>query len=133
MDDQQINLDNLNNSINTMYSHRLVAFQEPTVTNNYTWYRKYADGWVEQGGKTLASIYWYKNGFDYSVKLPVRMKDTNYHVLATMSIDTGYWGAPGCRATSSTVDAISIGLAKPANCDDIASAPCYWEVKGMYK
>ena len=31
----------------------LVAFQAPTASNNYTWYRKYADGWVEQGGCLL--------------------------------------------------------------------------------
>lgn len=28
----------------------VVAFQKPTADNNYTWYRKYASGWVEQGG-----------------------------------------------------------------------------------
>lgn len=28
----------------------VVAFQKPTAENNYTWYRKYASGWVEQGG-----------------------------------------------------------------------------------
>lgn len=27
----------------------LVGFQAPTAANNYTWYRKYASGWVEQG------------------------------------------------------------------------------------
>lgn len=31
--------------------HRVIAFQAPTADNNYTWYRKYADGWVEQGGQ----------------------------------------------------------------------------------
>lgn len=28
----------------------VVAFQRPTAENNYTWYRKYKSGWVEQGG-----------------------------------------------------------------------------------
>ena len=27
----------------------VVAFQAPTASNNYTWYRKYSSGWVEQG------------------------------------------------------------------------------------
>lgn len=29
----------------------VVAWQMPTATNNYTWYRKYKSGWLEQGGK----------------------------------------------------------------------------------
>lgn len=28
----------------------VVEWQTPTAANNYTWYRKYASGWVEQGG-----------------------------------------------------------------------------------
>ena len=31
--------------------HRCIEFQAPTAENGYTWYRKYADGWVEQGGR----------------------------------------------------------------------------------
>lgn len=29
----------------------VVAWQMPTSNNNYTWYRKYKSGWLEQGGK----------------------------------------------------------------------------------
>ena len=32
-------------------AHRVVEFQAPTADNNYTWYKKYADGSVEQGGQ----------------------------------------------------------------------------------
>ena len=35
---------------NELNAHKVIDFQEPTAANNYTWYRKYADGWVEQGG-----------------------------------------------------------------------------------
>ena len=31
----------------------VVDFQAPTAENNYTWYRKYKSGWVEQGGCLL--------------------------------------------------------------------------------
>ena len=49
----------------------IVAFQVPTADNGYTWYRKYASGWVEQGGLiTNATTY----------TLPVAMIDTNYYV-----------------------------------------------------
>lgn len=46
----QVDIDNIATELNACYGHRVVEFQEPTAVNNYTWYRKYADGWVEQGG-----------------------------------------------------------------------------------
>lgn len=49
----------------------LVASQKPTSSNNQTWYRKYADGWVEQGGVGQGKI-----------TLPVPMADTIYSILA---------------------------------------------------
>lgn len=50
----------------------VVDFQRPTSTNNYTWYRKYKSGWVEQGGKTTAG------GTTTAVTLAVEMSDTEY-------------------------------------------------------
>lgn len=61
----------LNNKVTT--GHQIIAFQEPTSANNYTWYRKYADGWVEQGGR----------GTNQTVSLPVAMSDTNYCIQLT--------------------------------------------------
>lgn len=33
----------------------VIAYQEPDSTNEYKWYRKYASGWVEQGGITVVN------------------------------------------------------------------------------
>ena len=41
----------------------IVKVQEPTAENNYTWYRLYADGWVEQGGY----------GKNTAITLPIEM------------------------------------------------------------
>jgi len=49
----------------------LVATQRPTAANNYTWYRLYSDGWVEQGGAII-------NATTY--QLPIKMADTNYYI-----------------------------------------------------
>lgn len=40
----------------------VIDYQAPTAENDYTWYRKYASGWVEQGGiknllQTIQTIY----------------------------------------------------------------------------
>lgn len=54
-------------------AHRVIEFQAPTAQNNYTWYRKYADGRVEQGG--IATT----NGSNATpITLPVGMVDANY-------------------------------------------------------
>ena len=54
----------------------LVAFQAPSAGNNYTWYRKYASGWIEQGWRQTWSGAW------TTVTLPVPMADANYTCTA---------------------------------------------------
>lgn len=53
----------------------VVAFQSPTAENNYTWYRKYKSGWVEQGG-VFSDIY--DSYTTEQVSLPITMLDSNY-------------------------------------------------------
>ena len=33
----------------------VIEWQAPTSENNYTWYRKYKSGWVEQGGSVVVN------------------------------------------------------------------------------
>lgn len=63
----------------------VVEFQKPTAQNNYTWYRKYASGWVEQGGKDTATTY---GTTAKQVVLPVEMADNNYSVMVTKIANT---------------------------------------------
>ena len=52
----------------------VVKTQLPTADNNYTWYRLYKSGWVEQGGRGGA--------LENSAKiitLPIAMADTNFY------------------------------------------------------
>ncbi len=51
----------------------VVESQEPTAENNYTWYRKYKSGWVEQGGQITNN-----NGTERTISLPITMTNTNY-------------------------------------------------------
>ena len=53
----------------------VIESQMPTAENNYTWYRKYKSGWVEQGGETTNNA--------NSVTLPIEMADTHYTVIRT--------------------------------------------------
>ena len=59
--------------------HEVVEFQAPTSTNDYTWYRKYADGWVEQGGISQGS-----GSSTYKVvSLAKEMSSNNYTLILT--------------------------------------------------
>ena len=104
----------------------VVESQLPTAQNNYTWYRKYKSGWVEQGGKEL-NLRWYGNGDVRTPTLPKPMQDTNYNVSATMGNHTTNWGYPGCLAWGLSTTQIKLGIAGP----DQGYADVYWRVEGM--
>lgn len=48
----------------------VVETQMPTALNNYTWYRKYKSGWVEQGSSNPQNL--------NTIVFPIEMADTNY-------------------------------------------------------
>ena len=58
----------------------VIESQNPTAENNYTWYRKYKSGWIEQGGRVTSSTTW--NG---AALLVCSFTSTNYNIQATMS------------------------------------------------
>lgn len=72
----EVDIDNIATELNACYAHRVVEFQEPTVDNNYTWYRKYADGWVEQGGQLGITT-----SAGGTVTLPIQMSNAYYNVF----------------------------------------------------
>lgn len=72
------------NNVPSNYDY-VVATQEPTSANSYTWFRKYKSGWVEQGGRVV--IYdgsAEPNRYDAKdISIPVPMKHcTNWHCQA---------------------------------------------------
>lgn len=58
----------------------LVASMFPRAGNNYTWYRLYADGWVEQGGLAWAA----GGGWSY-VTIPIEMANTKATVNVSVN------------------------------------------------
>lgn len=102
----------------------VVAWQKPTADNNYTWYRKYASGWVEQGGQ-------YNGKGVFTIPLSVPMADTKFTALVAPMIPNSQTDNNllcFCRnvsTTSLTVCFYDSDGADPR--DGIAG----WEVKGM--
>lgn len=72
----------------------IVAKQDPTSENSYTWYRKYADGWVEQGGR-------FNRAGATTVNLPIEMADADAYNLQLTSVDRYQFAASGSRTTNS--------------------------------
>ena len=58
----------------------VIESQLPTSTNNYTWYRLYKSGWIEQGGKTTSR--------DETVTFPKAFADTNYTIVGNEIFDS---------------------------------------------
>lgn len=80
----------LANKVST--GHEVIAYQAPTAANNYTWYRKYADGWVEQGGSAAAPG---------TINLPVEMSDGHYVVVIT-PLGTGAFASINAQSKTTT-------------------------------
>ncbi len=57
----------------------VIETQTPTSSNNYTWYRKYKSGWVEQGGYKTGTGSWGTS----TVVFPVKMANLYYTLTIT--------------------------------------------------
>lgn len=108
----------------------LVAVQYPSSANNYTWYRKYSDGWVEMGGKisyagdTLGAGQTgvVVNGLIFPVALST---------VASVSFGNTmmFWNCHAANLTTTGMDVkVSSQLAVSYT---QAAATITWEVKGM--
>lgn len=107
----------------------LVAEQKPTSSNGYTWYRKYSDGWVEQGGMVTIAKHTSNSAKETTVTLPVVMKDTNYYVApATFVTDAGNsQGLKNYRNVRSTTG-LTIGMYTTTSLSN--SYDVLWRVSG---
>ena len=101
--------------------HEVIEFQAPTALNNYTWYRKYADGWVEQGGIFAVQGTGWKAA--PTITLPVEMANNKYFV--------GFMGGYADYVDHDTVivtrTTTTLSLSKYVS----NSSEACWEVKGM--
>lgn len=103
----------------------VVAFQAPTASNNRTWYRKYASGWVEQGGILTAAHN--SNGL---YTLPIEMADTYYSARAGCAqvSSSGTFGASSTVAAApGSTTQVRVGQANGGS----AAMEIWWEVKGL--
>lgn len=83
--------------------HIVVEFQEPTEANGYTWYRRYADGWVEQGGCYTNSNTTQPTRYKHTITWTIPFANTNYTVAAIgWSADDSSYYMDGVSESSTT-------------------------------
>lgn len=96
----------------------VIDSQLPTAQNNYTWYRKYKSGWVEQGGILTGITSTYS-----SKTLPVEMSDTNYTFICNTS--ESFVGNQYAVGNPTSVTAFQIKYTGSS------AVTCSWQVSGM--
>lgn len=101
----------------------VVAFQKPTAANNYTWYRKYKSGWVEQGGiDQFAST----SSRTATITLPITLTGNEYSIqMATF----GSGGQGGMKLTAQSSTNFTYALQSAH--DNFSGTKLYWQASGM--
>lgn len=103
----------------------VVESQLPTAQNNYTWYRKYKSGWVEQGGVGTQSG---STSVTATITFPVAMADTNYVVsFAGRGSNTSGGSAAGVQYTDESTTGMKIYTGNAAT----SYTKYCWEIKGV--
>lgn len=110
-------------------THEVVQFQVPSAENNYTWYRLYADGWVEQGGYATLPAQAASTTATASSNLPVTMSDTNYSTTWIQVYDGG--GSHELTQVYVNRTITSIGITFYSLAATNGGNIIGWEVKGM--
>ena len=64
------------------------AYVTETWKSGTSWYRKWSDGWIEQG--TVATVSVWTGGSDGTVTLPKAFSNTNYSVVAIGEVGYGW-------------------------------------------
>lgn len=107
----------------------VVVFQAPSAANNYTWYRKYSSGWVEQGGQFTAISVADGSGTagNNIINLPIKMANDRYWYSANTQVGINGWHyANGVILDARTTTTLTLKVVAGAY-----DSPLYWEVKGM--
>ena len=92
----------------------VVEYQRPTTENNYTWYRLYKSGWIEQGSPN--------NTMNKTITFPKEMADTNYTIIGPGFVIANY-------GRSAVITKTTTGFTTDSSANN--SGTDYWEVKGF--
>lgn len=127
-----INVGKLTEEVNNIKEHGVIEFQAPTAANGYTWYRKYADGWIEQGGYVSPGTGSYGK---VTVTLPITMANIYYHTSCTIrwgNESTWYTSTSGATMAATTDVAGPVADITTTSFSIQGFSVHSWKVEGMY-
>lgn len=101
----------------------VVEWQTPTAANNYTWYRKYASGWVEQGGAFPTTV-----DSAITITIPVEMADINYTLQLTRTFSAQNTSSANNGGVATWNKTTTSFMCWGKYCDTVADN---WQVSGM--
>lgn len=104
----------------------VVDFQKPTAENNYTWYRLYASGFVEQGGVATGT-----NG---TITLPITMAGSDYQIIANVKNASITGSNAAFSFLTNDLTTTSFGFKKTydyGSASGVAGEDYFWQVSGM--
>lgn len=101
----------------------VIAYQKPTSSNGWVWYRLYKSGWVEQGGYATAGQY--NNGT--VINLPITMANANYTVSVSPKSNTHWTDSAMYNRNGNSQIIIYAGF----NGGSGQNGEVCWEVKGF--
>jgi hypothetical protein len=107
----------------TNISDYVIQSQMPSADNNYTWYRKYKSGWIEQGGYATTS-----GNTGAQITLPVTMSDAHYLINGTCDNNTTGGVFHFMIYENQTTTGFT---ASPAHDGEWRTGAFYWEVRGI--
>lgn len=115
----------MRNVDNTAGADAVIEYQIPNADNDYTWYRKYKSGWVEQGGITTQTA---TSSVNATILFPVEMQGTEYTITFSVCSSVANDGAE-----SSVLAHTRVGMNLHADSMSSTSGTkgFMWEVKGM--
>ena len=105
----------------------VIETQIPTAENNYTWYRKYKSGWVEQGGRIYFGNLNDGAASADTINLIIPMHSENYSVSISAFSSSGY-NRLSCGFGPKTITTLDVGVRNiGGKTNDIY---IYWNVYG---
>ena len=105
------------------FGDTVVEWQVPTAENDYTWYRKYASGWVEQGSRFTVTT-----SSPHTMTLPVEMINIYYNIMLTPGMPSSGDSTVEIHVRTDMITTTSFAIQKQWTS---STGFYYWRVEGM--
>ena len=94
----------LNLSFNNL-SDKPKAYVTKTWRSGAQWYRRWSDGWLEQGGRLKLEVWTVSNGSNRTFSLPTAFSNATYTTVVT---GEGGYGWAALKVVSQTTSSITV-------------------------